>query len=77
VTISDDLEAPAFAPYGGPAGAGMKATQAGVDLLLYARTYAAAAHASDALAAAVRSGAVDRDALEASRRRIEALRASL
>jgi hypothetical protein len=55
----------------------MKAAQAGVDLLLYARTYAAAAQAADALAAGVRSGAVDRDALEASRRRIEALRASL
>jgi beta-N-acetylhexosaminidase len=77
VTISDDLEAPAFAAYGGPTGAGTKAARAGVDLLLYARTYAAAANAADALAAGVRSGAVDRDALEASRRRIEALRASL
>jgi beta-N-acetylhexosaminidase len=77
VTITDDLEAPAFAAYGGPTGAGMQATRAGVDLLLYARTYTAAARAADALAAAIRRGEVDRDALDASRRRIEALRASL
>jgi beta-N-acetylhexosaminidase len=77
VTISDDLEAPAFAASGGPTGAGLQATKAGVDLLLYARTYAAAARASDALAAAIRRGEVDRDALEASRKRIAALRASL
>ncbi len=77
VTISDDLEAPAFAAEGGPTGAGVQATKAGVDLLLYARTYAAAARAADALAAAIRRGEVDRDALEASRLRIEALRASL
>jgi beta-N-acetylhexosaminidase len=77
VTISDDLEAPAFAAYGGPTAAGLQATRAGVDLLLYARTYAAAARAADALAAAVRAGTVDRAALEASRRRIQALRGSL
>jgi beta-N-acetylhexosaminidase len=77
VTISDDLEAPAFAAYGGPTGAGVKAAQAGVDLLLYARTYAAAARAADSLAAAIGRGELDRGALEASRRRIEALRASL
>jgi beta-N-acetylhexosaminidase len=77
MTISDDLEAPIFAAEGGPTGAGVQATKAGVDLLLYARTYAAAARAADALAAAIRRGEVDRDALEASRRRIEALRASL
>jgi beta-N-acetylhexosaminidase len=77
VTISDDLEAPAFAASGGPTGAGLQATKAGVDLLLYARTYAAAARATDALAAAIRRGEVDRDALEASRKRIAALRASL
>jgi beta-N-acetylhexosaminidase len=69
--------APAFGAEGGPTGAGVQATKAGVDLLLYARTYAAAARAADALAASIRRGEVDRDALEASRRRIEALRASL
>jgi beta-N-acetylhexosaminidase len=77
VTISDDLEAPAFAASGGATGAGLQATKAGVDLLLYARTYAAGARATDALAAAIRRGEVDRDTLEASRKRIAALRASL
>jgi beta-N-acetylhexosaminidase len=75
VTVSDDLEAPAFDD--GPTAAGLQATRAGVDLLLYARTYAAADRAADALADAVRAGTVDRTTLEASRRRIEALRASL
>ena len=77
VTISDDLEAPVFASQGGPSQAALQAASAGVDLLLYARTYNAAARAADALAAAIRTGAVDRGALEASRQRIEALRASL
>ena len=39
VTISDDLEAPAFASRGGASGAALAATRAGVDLLLFARTY--------------------------------------
>jgi beta-N-acetylhexosaminidase len=77
VTISDDLEGPAFAAYGGPTGAGVQAARAGVDLMLYARTYAAAARAANGLAAAIRRGEVDRGALETSRRRIQALRASL
>jgi beta-N-acetylhexosaminidase len=77
VTISDDLEAPAFAAYGGPAGAGLQATRAGVDLLLYARTYAAAARAADALAGAIGRGEVDRAALDASLGRVLKLRASL
>ena len=39
VTVSDDLEAPAFASRGGASGAALAATRAGVDLLLFARTY--------------------------------------
>ena len=77
VTISDDLAGPAFATQGGPTAAGVQAARAGVDLLLYAGTSAAAARAADGLAAAMRNGQVDRTALEASRRRIQALRASL
>jgi beta-N-acetylhexosaminidase len=77
VTISDDLEAPAFAAHGGPTGAGLRAMRAGVDLLLYARTYAAAARAADALAGAIGRGEVDRAALDASLRRVLKLRASL
>jgi beta-N-acetylhexosaminidase len=77
VTISDDLESPAFDADGGPRDVAVQATRAGVDLLLYARTYAAADRAADALADAIRDGAVDRDALDASLRRVLALRASL
>ncbi len=77
VTISDDLEAPAFAARGGPTGAAVAAARAGVDLLLFARSYRAGARATDALAAAVRAGGVERAALERSMRRVLALRASL
>ncbi len=77
VTISDDLEAPAFASYGGASGAAVRAARAGVDLLLFARTYAGAARATAALAGAIRSGAIDRAALDASLQRVLALRASL
>jgi beta-N-acetylhexosaminidase len=72
VTISDDLEAPAL-----PSGAAVKAARAGVDLLLFARTYAGAARATAALARAIRTGAIDRAALDGSLRRVLALRASL
>jgi beta-N-acetylhexosaminidase len=77
VTISDDLEAPAFAPHGGPSGAALRATRAGVDLLLFARTYEGADRAARALTGALRSGRVDRAALEASLARVLALRAAL
>ena len=77
VTISDDLEAPAFASRGGASGAALAATRAGVDLLLFAGTYDGADRAADALADALRSGRVDRDDLEASLTRVLALRAAL
>jgi beta-N-acetylhexosaminidase len=77
VTISDDLEAPAFAPHGGATGAALGATRAGVDLLLFARTYDGADRAARALAGALRSGRVDRGALEASLARVLALRVAL
>jgi beta-N-acetylhexosaminidase len=76
VTISDDLEAPAFAS-GGASGAALAATRAGVDLLLFARTYDGADRAARALADGLRSGRVDRSALEASLARVLALRAPL
>jgi beta-N-acetylhexosaminidase len=77
VTISDDLEAPAFGPHGGASGAALRATRAGVDLLLFARTYDGANRAARALTAALHAGRVDRDALEASLARVLALRAGL
>jgi beta-N-acetylhexosaminidase len=77
VTISDDLEAPAFGPYGGTRGATVRAARAGVDLLLFARTYSGAQDATRALAAAIRDGRVGRRRLEAGLQRIRALRAGL
>ncbi len=77
VTISDDLEAPAFAPRGGAAGAALGATRAGVDLLLFARTYEGADRAARALTDALRSGRVDRRALQQSMARVLALRGAL
>jgi beta-N-acetylhexosaminidase len=77
VTITDDLQTPAFAGYGGTSGAALGAARAGVDLLLFARTYAGAARATAALAEAIRDGAVDRGALEASLGRVLARRRSL
>jgi beta-N-acetylhexosaminidase len=77
VTISDDLEAPAFASRGGARGAALAATRAGVDLLLFARTYDGADRAARGLTAALRAGKVDRGALEQSLARVLALRASL
>jgi beta-N-acetylhexosaminidase len=77
VTISDDLQAPAFASRGGASGAALAATRAGVDLLLFARSYDGADSAARALADGLRSGRVDRGALEASLGRVLALRAAL
>jgi beta-N-acetylhexosaminidase len=77
VTMSDDLEAPAFASRGGASGAALAATRAGVDLLLFARSYDGADRAARALADGLRSGRVDRSALEASLGRVLALRAAL
>jgi beta-N-acetylhexosaminidase len=74
VTVSDDLEAPAFAPHGGAPGATVRAARAGVDLLLFARTYAGAERATRALADAIRTGRADRHRLEAGLERIRALR---
>jgi beta-N-acetylhexosaminidase len=77
VTVSDDLEAPAFASRGGASGAALAAARAGVDLLLFARTYDGADRAARALADGLRSGRVDRGVLEASTGRVLALRAAL
>jgi beta-N-acetylhexosaminidase len=77
VTVSDDLETPAFAPHGGAAGATVRAARAGVDLLLFARTYAGAERATRALAAEISAGRLDRARLEAGAQRIRALRGRL
>jgi beta-N-acetylhexosaminidase len=65
VSMTDALGTPATAPYGGPAEVGVRAANAGVDLLLYS-SYAAGKRATRALAGAIRSGRVDADAARES-----------
>lgn len=71
VTISDDLEANALKPYGSPGRLARLGVGAGIDLLLYARSYAATEEAAAALEK------LPRAQLEAGAERVLALRASL
>jgi beta-N-acetylhexosaminidase len=77
VSISDDLQTPAFDPWGGSPGAAVRATRAGVDLLLFAQTYEGATVAAAAVEDAVRRGRLSRRALEASGVRVRRLRTAL
>ena len=77
VTISDDLQTPAFEPWGGGPGAAVRAARAGVDLLLFAQSPDNATAAAAAVEDAVRDGRLSRRALQASGERVRALRASL
>jgi beta-N-acetylhexosaminidase len=71
VTVSDDLEANALKPYGDPGRLATLGVHAGVDLLLYARSYAATEQAAAALEK------LPREQLQAGAERVLALRASL
>ncbi|WP_051471234.1 glycoside hydrolase family 3 N-terminal domain-containing protein [Patulibacter minatonensis] len=77
VTISDDLEAGAFAGASSPAQVARAASQAGVDLLLYGTTTDAALAASRALTADLRDGRLQLNALRTSVVRSLDLRARL
>ncbi len=77
VAISDDLQTPALQAWGGASGAAVRATRAGVDLLLFAQTYDGAVAAAAAVEDAVARGRLSRRALLASGQRVRALRASL
>jgi beta-N-acetylhexosaminidase len=77
VTISDDLQTPAFAAYGGASGAAVRAVRAGVDLLLFAQTYEGAAQAAGAVENAVARGQLSRRELGAAGERVRGLRRSL
>jgi beta-N-acetylhexosaminidase len=70
VTVSDDLEAPAFDRYGGAPGAAVQAMRAGVDVLLCAHSYAGAAAAARAVADGLERGELARADAEASLRRV-------
>jgi beta-N-acetylhexosaminidase len=74
VTISDDLQAAAVDPIPGVA---VKATAAGLDLLLYAKTEQASAAAYSQLTEAVADGRLSADRIQASAKRIRALKTTL
>ncbi|MFD7643688.1 glycoside hydrolase family 3 N-terminal domain-containing protein [Kitasatospora sp. NPDC059795] len=78
VTVTDALEAKALDPVGGTAKRALAVAGAGVDLILCsARDVGQGDQAAAALAGALDSGDLDRDAFTASADRVEALRGSL
>ncbi|GHF72860.1 hypothetical protein GCM10018790_58440 [Kitasatospora xanthocidica] len=78
VTVTDAMEAGALAPYGGTGDRAVAAAEAGMDLLLCsARDPRQAEDATEALAAALDSGRLDRAAFTAAVARVDALRADL
>jgi beta-N-acetylhexosaminidase len=74
VTISDDLEAPAVQSELTPA---RRSINAGLDLLLYARTESVSAEAYDRLLEDVDSGEIDRATVEAAATAVLRLKAEL
>ena len=77
VVVTDDLDVVALRPYGRAGRLAIDATRAGNDLLLYCQSAANADRALDATVRAVRDGRISRERLEASVRRILALRTAL
>ena len=76
VTITDALETPAVAHFGGTAKAAVAGARAGADLLLYARL-GPAETAWKALVRKLRSGGLDRPEFEEAAQRVLDLRAEL
>jgi beta-N-acetylhexosaminidase len=74
VVISDDLEASSILAITTPAEAAVRAAISGVDLLMFARTGEPAAEAAERLLRTAKRGRLSRSELEASYRRIVALR---
>jgi beta-N-acetylhexosaminidase len=74
--MTDALNTTSVGAFGGPVKSGMAAADAGCDLLLYTEL-APAELARDALARALRSGALDRGEFEAAAERVLTLRAQL
>jgi beta-N-acetylhexosaminidase len=70
VAVTDDLQGAAVARFGTPSQLAFFAIRAGVDLPLFAQTYAAGARAAAGLEQAVRSGALPRAQLDAGVRRV-------
>jgi beta-N-acetylhexosaminidase len=77
VTVSDALDTPATARYGGAGAGAVRAARAGTDVLLYAGGYEAGERAASALAARLRSRSLDRPAFERAAQRVLGLRERL
>jgi beta-N-acetylhexosaminidase len=77
VICTDDLEMQSIAARMSPADAAVRAVAAGADMVLFSRSSDAARAAREALRDAVKSGALDAKAFEASLARIAALRSRL
>jgi beta-N-acetylhexosaminidase len=77
VSITDDLDAGALDRFGSSSRLGLRAAQAGNDLLLFAQSYANGVSAAGAMLRAARSGELGRADLEAHVARVLALRAGL
>ncbi len=76
VSISDSLDSPAVAAFGGPIRSGLAAARAGTDLLLFT-DFEAGARAEASLLAALRSGRLTRADFETSAARVLRLRRRL
>lgn len=77
VSITDDLDVAALDRFGSASRVGLRAAQAGNDLLLFAQSYGNGAGAAGAMVRAAQSGALGRVDLEAHAARVLALRAGL
>jgi beta-N-acetylhexosaminidase len=77
VVVTDDLQAPAVTTFGTPSQLAFFAMRAGVDLPLFAQSYAAGAHAAAGLERAVTSGALPRHELDDGVRRVLRWRLSI
>ena len=77
VAVSDALDTPATARYGGAGGVAVRAARAGTDVVLYAASYRSGELAARALAARLRAGRLDRPAFERSVSRVLRLRSRL
>jgi beta-N-acetylhexosaminidase len=77
VSVSDALDTPAVARFGGPGRLALRAARAGTDIVLFGHGYRAGATAANTLAARLRAGRLRRGAFLRSAKRVMALRASL
>ena len=77
VVMTDDLQTPAVVRFGAAGQLAYYAMRAGVDLPLFAKDYAVAARAAEALERAARDGSLARDELDRGALRVLGLRQSL